>query len=172
MLLAYSKILSLPVVDLRNREKVGLVSDVIIDNNVLKIAALEVKAGNFFWPTKVYVCWPDIIHFLKDAVIVNDENSANNLIELPKIQKLISQKYFGLNQTVETESGKYVGRVFDYLIDSSSGHLAKIYIKNVLNERIISATKIIKFDGRKFVIKDDKASVKSKVTPQPATAIE
>ena len=172
MLLVYSKILSLPVVDLRNREKVGHVSDIIIDKNSLKVAALEVSAGNFFWPKKIFVCWPDIVHLLKEAVVVSDENSANDLIDLPKIGRLISEKYYGLNQTVETESKKNVGRVFDYLIDALGGSIAKIYVKSMFNERIIPAAKIIEYTGRKFIIKDDKAAVKRKSSPEPATAAE
>jgi len=172
MLLSYSKIISLPVVDLQNRIKVGTVSDIIIDKNSLKVAALIVNAGNFFWPKKTYVCWPDIVHVLKEAVVVTDENSANDLTDLPKIGRLISEKCYGLNQTVETESGKNIGRVFDYLIDSLSGHLAKIYVKNIFNERIIPVTKIIEFTGRKFIIKNDKTAIKSKSSSEPVTVAE
>ena len=154
MIIKYSQIIHSPVVELKDQTNLGLASDLVIQKSDLTIKAVIIKCGFFSLLTRVAVA-SDIVELNSGSVILNDENSITTLSGATRINEAIREKMYGLNQYVGTKSGKALGQVYDYTIDNSTGAIQKLYLKSLMTDRIIPASAIIKFDGKKITIEDD-----------------
>ena len=155
MFIHYSKIIGLNIAELRTQSKVGSVSDVVIDNQFFKILGLVINR-NYLWPKNVTVVTiSDIIEIEKRGVLINQADSIIPIQDAVRINKQVKNGSVGINQKVISKSGQYLGKVFDYVVDGASFSITKIYIKNILKERIIPTQNILSYKRGVIVIDDD-----------------
>ena len=156
MIIPYSKIINASVLELRAQAQVGVVSGVVIKKNDLSIYGLLLKNSFFdlFAPTKV-ISSLDIIEISNAAVVINDADNISDLKETVRIKEAVDKGYTGIGQLVTTKSGRRVGHVFDYCIETPSLRITNFNVKKSFSERIIPANIILKFEGRKITVKDD-----------------
>jgi len=168
MIITYNQILHLPIFAIRDQANLGRVSEIIIDNNKLSIAALVVSSS---WLAKSIKVVPstDMIELLKEAILVSNETAKIDVEEIPRIKKYIKSRLYGLGQKVFTEKGRYLGRVNDFMVESTSLEIKNFYVKHLFFERIISSSSVIEFTGRKIVIKDE---LKSILVSETANALD
>jgi len=147
----YSEILGTPVVIEEMPRPVGRVQDLIIDPENGNVIAFALNQNNVIVPR-------DIIK-LDRYLLIHDHDdicSPEDILRIGEIEKLGTRV---LKSKVETEEGDYVGRVFDYSIDTKANALKKIFVaKNFLgllriDERIISQKHIVEIQPGKIVIK-------------------
>ena len=84
-----------------------------------------------------------------------------------RIKQAIDQGLSGIGQKVVTKSGKKIGKVFDYLISVNDLSITKLYVKNMMSERIIPITAVNEIKGNIIIINDDYDMVSI-----PRTAVE
>ncbi|MFA7253020.1 MAG: PRC-barrel domain-containing protein [Patescibacteria group bacterium] len=168
MLLTYSKIIGFPIFELSDQSRIGFVEDIIISPDELKIAAIAIKRSGFFSTRYKIIPFVEIVHILKDGVLIKDSRSIEEIDDLPRIKRLIEDKNFGVGQKVITENGNPIGTVSDYLIESQTLAWTKIYVKSLLKERIIPISKIVEINGKKIIVRDNLTKIK---TEAPAVEI-
>ncbi|MFA6963218.1 MAG: PRC-barrel domain-containing protein [Patescibacteria group bacterium] len=153
MILRYTKLIGLPIFDLRDQSRLGKVADILVDPSGQKIIGFILLNSIFSFGAPRVVLAVDVIEVLKEAVIVKDEDAVIQLEEAQTAKDLFKKRYYGLNQKAFFESGAYIGKVYDYLIDSKTLALSKFYIQSLLKETVIPSKDVIDFDGRKIIVK-------------------
>lgn len=134
---------------------VARVFDVILDPTSGNFVALSVHPA-----LRRVVGARDIISW-SPVITVRDSESLIEPSEVVRIQKVLDLHTTFMKNRVETESGKYLGRVYDFLLDVNLGALLKIMVApNFLgivrwNERVIPAGEIIRTEPERIVVKDD-----------------
>jgi len=92
-----------------------------------------------------------------------------NISELERVKEALRERLYGVNQSVKTKSGKSIGRVYDYTIDSSTNAIQKLYIKSLLDDRIIPISAVTEIKGKRITIRDD---FEIATVPEPAKALK
>lgn len=155
-MLLCSKLIGAPVADQKSSAKIGEVADFIINDADLSLAAAVVESGIQLISKKRIVAATDFALVSKEGILVANADVLIDLVEVIRIEKLYQKKCHGLNQKVVTKSGAYIGHVFDYLFDTATCQIQKLYIKKMLSERIIPVSAVISYDCKTITIKDDK----------------
>lgn len=155
MLVPYSKMIRNPIFSAKNQTKVGEVLDIVLKKNSFSVAGFAVKTCNRIIRRQKVLSLTDIIDIDKDVIIVAAAEAIINPSEATRIEEAIKQGYLGIGQRVITESGKRIGKVFDYLLLLPSLEIAKIYVRGLFAERIIPSSEIKAFKNKNIVIKDD-----------------
>lgn len=169
MIVSYDKIKNLSVYELKNHSKLGEVAEIILKNEDFQIAGLILKK-NVLSKEEHVISELDIIEISNKGVIVQNAEAVLESSELIRIKELIKEGYVGAGQRVVTRSGRYIGRVCNFLVDSSTLMVTKFYTKNLLSEKIFSTHNIVSFEGRTIIIRDDLESAKLKTAPSIETS--
>ncbi len=154
MLILFSKLNSLPVIELEGQQKVAVLSDVVVEPKDGKVLGLIVKVGGLISKDQL-IASRDITQLLSTAVLIGNADKISDINEVIRVHELYKKKFGLINRNVKTKSGKYLGRVNDFLINDETLCLAKIYVRHLLSDRIIPYNAIIKIDHKGIVVKDD-----------------
>ena len=153
MLVNHSKLIGSPVIELKTQTNVGRVSDFVISKHELKISGIVLDRALF--STVNAISASDIVEMAPNIVVVHDQKAVAPLNEAIRVNDAYREGFHGLYQKAVTKSGKTIGVVFDYLIDSGTLTIAKFYVRALVREKIIAAQSVIELRGKKLVIKDD-----------------
>ena len=154
MILRYTKIIGLPIFELRGQSRLGLVGDILIDQSGQKISGYLLQTPLLSFQKSRIALSVDIIETLKEVVIVKDEDAIISINEAVLAKKLYQKNYFGLGQRVVTETGLFLGKVYDYLVDNKTLGITKFYLRSLFKETIIPAKNILSFEGQTIIVKD------------------
>lgn len=170
MILRYTQIIGLPIFELKNQSLLGYSYECVLDNAKKSVLGLVLKPGIFSQP-KLILLQMDILRLLKKNIIVRDEGSISEINDLVRVQTLIDDGIFGIGQKVQDESGNNLGKLYDFLVDSESLGITKLYTKDMTKERIISASDIISIEPKIIIVKDQNTVIKeiSETLPEVAT---
>lgn len=155
MYITASKIYGLPIASLDSKSKIGEVTDLVFSPEDLALIAFEVKTGNYWTHKKLYLSSSDVIDFDNKGIVVRDDEALVDQSEIIRIKQISKQKYSIYGQKAITKSNKYLGKIFDLLIDTGSCMITKIYVSNFLDERIFDVSKIVKVTPKAVIITDD-----------------
>lgn len=164
MIISYEKIKTLPVYELKNNSKLGDIAETIFKKNDLRLAGLILKKHNILTKDDFVVTDLDVLEISNSGVIVQNSDSVALASELVRLNNLIKGGYIGGGQKVETRSGKYIGRVCNFLINTQTLDVTRFYTKNLLTEKIFSRQSVLSFEGRVIVVKDEYDMAKIKAT--------
>lgn len=160
MLVNHSKLIGSSVIELKTQTNVGRVSDFVISKHELKISGIILDRTIF--STVNAISASDIIEIAPNIVIVHDQKAVAPLKEAIRMNDAYREGFHGLYQKVVTKSGKTIGIVFDYLVDSSTLAIVKFYVRALVREKIIAAQSVIELRGKKLIIKDDFEKIASR----------
>ncbi len=151
----YSELLARPVMSRDSAKPVARVFDVILDPASGNFVALSVYPA-----LRKVVAARDIVSWTPE-ITIRDSDSIIEPSEIVRIQKVLDSHAAFIGNRVETESGKYLGRVYDFLLDVNLGALLKIIVAHDFlgivrwNERVIPAGEIIRTEPERIIVKDD-----------------
>ena len=168
MIVSYSQIIGSNILCIDEQAALGKVADIVLQKSDMKIKALLLHSAFFFVPPKV-VIFDDITDFDRKAVIVQKEDDIVPINELVSVKQTLKAKMHGVRQRVYTKSGKYLGTVYDYTIDSASGLIYSIYVKHLLSDRILPRTVIRELNQKGYIVDDDYELISSSA-PVPESA--
>lgn len=171
MLLPYTKIIGGFIVDLRGFTNLGNIFELVYSDEKLAVSGVLTKTGGFFGRKIKAVSSVDILEISSKTVaaLVDDEDVIVDLDEVVRLKKNFEDGYFGIGQSVVTQSGKSLGKVYDLLIDSVDLTIHKFYVKDLFSDRIIATKQIVGWDGpKKLVVKDNTETIKV-ASPTPET---
>jgi len=159
----YSEIIGLPVI-VDGLGRAGRITDILIDTSDGRVAAFYLNNSR----TKIVA--PIDIIFFGQAVIISDFEDIIDAEELIKAKETIERDIWVIQSRVETQKKEYLGKIYDYYIDTSFYGLTKIVVyKSFLGllkspERIIPAKDIVKIKKDLVVVKNEwaKETVKQK----------
>lgn len=157
----YTKTVGAPIYA-EGARPITTVKDMMIDPASGKLAALEVNRGrNMVIVPMDIVSWQDVLR-------VHGQDSIIDADEVVKVSELHKEDVRIYRNRVEALDGSYLGRVYDFSIDSGSLGLQNLYVaKEILGmvrfgSRIIRARDIVEILKEKIIVKNNVEAVREK----------
>ena len=169
MLIQASDLIGLPVGALNTQSKIGQVQKIIIDPANGKLLGFEVKKSGFFSKNKILSA-ADILEFEQQGLVTGNEENLVNPEEVIRIKEVIGEKIKVLGAKAITESKKYLGRIYDLLIDTDNLMVVKYYIKNLWQDRIVPSNKVVKIEKKGVIFAEDIVEETAVTEPEGAAA--
>jgi uncharacterized protein YrrD len=159
MLIEAQKIIGLPIASLAEQAKIGEIKVVFVDLETAIVLGFGVRQG-YFSKRKV-VSLLDVKEWDPNGMVINSEEDLVLPEEIIRIQQIISNNDYLIGKIAETESGKKLGQVINFLIETETGAVTKFYLEDLLgNARIFPKEKVVRID-KTIVFTDDEGEVKS-----------
>lgn len=168
-----------------------LLSQAITDKNILSLRVGEVIANSFtpiINPNNLKIegffaqergvkstcvlLSQDIREILPQGFVVNDHEVLSDPNDLIRLKKVIDIAFELIGKKVITVTGKKLGKVNDYAVDSSSLIIQKLFVSpNIikslgLGSLSIDRTQITEITDKKIVVKDLEAKAPSRSSKQ------
>ncbi len=141
MLLELSKIAGLSVGSFDEGALVGKIVKPVISYKEKKVLGFVVKPSGFLAQNKV-ISIEDVIDIDQSGLVVRSAESLIDLGEVVRMSEIIKSKFKLIGLGVESKEGKYLGNVYDALVDSSSGEIIRIYVRQFLSDYVFDHSQI------------------------------
>lgn len=155
MFIPYSKIIGLPVFAVKNQSLAGHIVDVVLKKTAFEPQGFIIKISPLPLTKHKVISSTDVIELSNQGLVVDNENSISDLKDAVRLRETIEDGYIGIGQKVYTESGKRIGKVFDYLVSVPDLSINKIYVKNMISERILPVSLIRSYKKDIIIVVDD-----------------
>lgn len=169
MLIEYSKLIGLPIFNLESQSRAAELAGFFFDEKEAKVEAAIAKTAGF-WGKMKFISAKEIVELSKSALIIRDEESLVEPKEMIRLNKKMKKRAKIVGEKVATKNGDYIGTVNDFVIESSSLSITRLYVKKLFDQRIIHASAIIKIEQKKITVKDKFEMAKPEVAPMNAKA--
>lgn len=154
MFIQARKLIGLPVAAIDTGSKVGEIRKIVIEPKNGTFLGFMVKTNGLLGAT-LALSSIDIQEWDPNGLVTE---TIDNLVEPKEIVRLneLNKVNFDLfNLRAKTESGKNLGVVEDFLLDSETGTVTKYYLNDLIRgKRVFSADKVIKID-KAIIFADD-----------------
>jgi len=158
MLRSAKSFLNIPIISLYNTAKIGSVLDFVVDPDTGRVIGIIGERGGFLKRDAKVISTVDVREFSKEALLVDSEDALVSQYDIVKIDSVLKSRIKIFGNRVVTESGKYLGKVRDYLVDDFF-LIAKLYVNpsvtNILSSQlIISRDSILKITKDQIIVSD------------------
>lgn len=153
----FSEIQGRPVFSRDTAGPVARIFDLVIDpaNGTFVALSVHPSAAKIVGARDILSWYPHIV--------IRDMDSITEPDEVIKVHEVLSEASYGpfFKNSVVTESGEKLGRVFDYLINLDAGVVLNLMVAKTFlglinfSERIIPVSDIIRVEPDQIIIKDD-----------------
>lgn len=149
-----TKLIGTAVAAVDSQSRIGEIREIFIDPNNGKIMGFLVKMDGLLGPTRA-LSFMDIKDWDPNGIVTETEENLVEPSEIVRIKKLIEKNIILLGMKAETESGKSLGKVENFLIDTQTETVVKYYLNDlILGQKIIPADKVIQID-HKIIFADE-----------------
>jgi uncharacterized protein YrrD len=161
-----------PVLLKKERAVVGIIEDFVINPDNGELLGVLVREG-FGKKNQKALPKKDIEVVGKDFILINSYEQLGDIDEIVRIKQVLDKEIRIIANKVETESGQYLGRVFDYTIDFNLYSISRLYVSNKFfgfsaNQHIIANNQIIEITKEKIIVSDATIKISStKVAAKP-----
>lgn len=155
MIIPYSKIIGMSVFAVKNQSCVGIIVGVVLKKQDFAVHGFIVKTSVLPFISNKVISATDVVDLTPEGLVVENDNIVSDLHDAVRLHQAIHDGYTGIQQKVITESGKRIGRVFDYLVSAPDLSISRIYIRSLLSERILPKAAIKSFKKGIIIIRDD-----------------
>lgn len=145
---------------------IGIVTGLLVRRKDLKVELFKIK---LFEDNSIrYLLTSDIRTYEAGKIIINSYQELSEPDELLRHQELIKEEFVLFSVKVETQSGKRIGKIKDYGIDTAHYFATKLHIRagflqRIMHERlIIDRSDILDITKSKIVVRD--ATIKAKAS--------
>ena len=121
--------LSMPIISVSEGQQIGTVRGLIINPKSMEVAALLVDQKGFFKEQRV-IPYTKVKSVGDHAITVDRISNAEKVINLPEIVSLLKDKVALINTKVITETGKVLGVVEEFYIDTKIGKIISLEVAN------------------------------------------
>lgn len=150
MVIEASQILRSPVVDVTGTTH-GTVDACVFLANEARLYGLQVTKGNVVTKFRA-VRIEDVISINPRHVVIDSTDVLTK--DLKDFDQIAKQSGSVLGVSAVTESGKRLGKISDVLMDADTGFIVRMYIRNLLHERIIPRQFLVSITPKQVVFKD------------------
>lgn len=164
----FTKIVGTPVVEEGFVRALTTVEDIIVDPETGKMLAFVVNHRK-----RQIITTNDVLSW-RETLKIHTQDSIIEVGEVLRIDTIFKEQVHIFRNNVETKKGKYLGKVYDFSIDSNTFMLQKLYVARGFlalmryESRIIPAKNILEILPDKIVVKDDLAVVKEEAQQKVA----
>lgn len=168
MLKLSEALLNRSVLSLRTGGPIATTTGVIINPNNLKIEGWYVtdRIDN----SQLILVAGEVREIIEQGIVVNDHEVLSPAEDLVRLKATLELKFDLLGKHVVTESGKRLGKVSDYAVETTSLFVKKIYVSQSLVKNFtggtlsVDRTQIVEITNRKIVVEDLDEKVRAGVT--------
>lgn len=154
MFIEAKKIIGLSVAAIDEQAKVGTITDILVEPENGNVLGFLVSPGGLLSPKKA-LSIVDVTDWDPKGIVTR---SVENLVppqEIVRINEILQKRIQLLGMKAKTESGKNLGEVENFLIDSETQSVTKYYLRDILgNRKIFSSDKVSRID-KKIIFSDD-----------------
>ncbi|MGA2666729.1 MAG: PRC-barrel domain-containing protein [Patescibacteria group bacterium] len=155
MFIEAKNLIGLPIAALDTQSKIAEIRKILVDPESGSVLGFLVSAGGIFSPKKV-ISSVDIRDWDRNGLVTESPNNLINPIDIVRIKEVLTQDFdlFGLK--AKTESGKNLGSIENFLIETETNCVIKYYLKDlVLKARIYPAEKVVRIEKNAIIFMDD-----------------
>lgn len=161
MMIEATKLINLPVAAEDSLSKIGLIRQIVVSPENGQILGFLVMTG-FFGSLKA-LSIIDIRFWDANGLVTK---TVENLVapdEIVRMKNVLDQDINLMNMPAQTESGKSLGQVENFLIDTETSCVVKYYLRDMLGKtRVMSADQVVSID-KKITFADDEGAITSGV---------
>lgn len=155
------------VLSLRTGSPIGTATKVIIDPNNLKVEGWYVT--DKFDKSELVLVSHDVREIIDKGIVVNDHEVLSSPDDLVRIKPIMKIDFELMGKSVTTESGKKLGKVSDFAIDTSGLFVKKLYVSQSVVKNFsggilsIDRDQIVEITNRRIVVEEptEKAKIQS-----------
>ena len=146
----------IPIIGFSTNEKLGLIQSVIIDPAKMKVLFLIVHTSQH--KVEAFLPANEIREITHQHCIVDAQTSLTTSEDLVRHEKLLTEPVMLLRYRVMTVSGTSLGRCYDFIFDSQTMALTKIYVQAThwqrifINNHIIDVSDVLKLEVKQRII--------------------
>lgn len=129
MLHEYRKILGTHIVHQTEGSVLALVNDIIIHPDTGKVEAFWVKSISI--PIANAILRVDDILEWKKNIYVRDERAITDPADIIRVSEILSRNTFFIGNQVKSESGQYLGKVYDLSFDGKSFSIKQLFTQKI-----------------------------------------
>lgn len=144
-MLPSKKVLSLPIISLKEGQQIGYIRNLVIDPKVRSVAALIVEPRGFFKEQRI-IPFNRVVSIGQNAITVSTESQVEKAANLPDILELLKEKTALIGMKIITTTGKTLGIVDEFYIDCENGNIASLDISDGKIEGLLSGKARLKAD--------------------------
>lgn len=173
MLLNSNRLLNYPVLSLHLGGPIGVVKEVIINPNDLKIMALRVdgpQTGDGEHGDLLNVS--NIREFSNLGIIIDSIDDLVSDGDVVKLDEVIKLNFDVIGLNVKTKKGNKLGKVFDYTFNPESMLITQFIVKRPLlkafldPELVIGRSEIKEINDYELIVKDEEEKIKKDIKKQ------
>ena len=161
-----SKLLGCPVLSLHVGGKIAQVTSPIIDPNNLKIIAYKISGPMVGKETGDILRTEQIREFSDIGMIVDSSDDFVFLDDVVRLKEVAELNFNLVGLKVETKKGSKLGKVLDYMVETSTFQIMQIIVKRptlkalVDPELLISFSQIAEITDYKVIVKSEEEKLK------------
>jgi uncharacterized protein YrrD len=141
-------IIGLPIFTIAEGKEIGKITEILVNPSRGVVAALAVEN------TTQIVTYSSIKNIGKDAVMIDSTSQLLEISEHKSIERWKDIKI--IDSKVVTSSGRYLGQVNEFLLDSITGKILSCMVSNLEGERVvIPASRIVTFGKDALIVVDE-----------------
>lgn len=173
MLLNSNRLLGCPVLSLHLGGPIGVVSEIIINPNDLKIMALRIdgpQIGNREYGDLLDIS--SVREFSNLGLIIDSIDDLVSDGDVIKLDNIIKLNFDVIGLTVKTKRGTKLGKVIDYTFNPESMLLAQFIVKRPLMkafldpELVIGRSEVKEINDYELIVKDEEVKIKKDLKKQ------
>lgn len=172
MLVYGSKLFTTPVLSVQTSGAIGVVSNLIVDPNSLKIIAFELSGGIVPRNGANILDASSVREYSHYGIVIDSIEELVEPDDVIKIQKTLNLGFSLFNLKVETKKGSRLGKVSDFTATSEDFTIQQLVVKRPIvksfldPELIVPRKEIVKVDNYKVTVKDEEKVIKKKAATE------
>ena len=148
MFIEARKLINLPVAASDTQTKIGEIREILTDPEGGQLLGFLVSNGGIFSAEKA-LSVTDVRDWDPQGIVTETIENLVDPQEIVRLKNALDKKVFLLKMKAKTESGKSLGEVEDFLIDTDTQSVVKYYLKDILgNRRILTADKVSRIETK------------------------
>lgn len=153
------KLIGLPIAANDTQSKIAEIEKILVDPNNGNVLGFLVRPGGFFSLRKV-ISAVDIREWDPNGIVTETINNLVGEDEIVRIKEVLDQDIDLFTMKAKTKSGKRLGAVEDFLIDTATSCVMKYYLNDLVSgSKVFPADKVIKIEKNVIIFEDDTAEI-------------
>ncbi len=168
-----SEFIGRAVYSVHSADQIGIIKSLLVRESDLKVELIVVVTlsstqGSYLLPS-------DIRFENSKKIIINSHHDLSEAEDLLRYKQSIQKPFLLLGCKVVTQTGKKLGKVRDYSLDTQHFFINKIHVSNlwgtlISDKLIIARSDIVDVDRAKVTVRDGVVKIKkANAKPLPAT---
>lgn len=166
MLVYASKLIGAPILSMQSAGPIGVITDLVVDPNTLKILAFRIKGP--LVKTANILDVKSVREYSKYGLVVDSIDELVEKGDIIKVSEIIDLNFDLNGLKVETKKKTKLGHVIDFTVTSEDFNVKQIIVKRPLvksfldSELIIPRSEITEVTDYKIIVKDEEKTIKEK----------